>query len=99
MFDDYTDSIDRPFVVPFVHRLRFTRDGLGADRDALAAVLASSGGRKARVQFWVDEHLLAARPDLRSFVGSFAETYASDLEVLDAVQVAPGGEAIKNDTR
>jgi 3-dehydroquinate synthase len=99
MLDDYPDSIDRPFAVPFVHRLRFTRDVLGPDRDALAAVLASSEGRKARVQFWVDEHLLARRPDLRSFVGSFAETYASSLEVLDAVQVVPGGEAIKNDTR
>src|SRR5215831_11683609 len=99
MLDDHKGSIDQPFAVPFVHRLRFTRDVLGRDRDALAAVLASSGGRKARVQFWVDGHLLARRPDLRSFVGSFAETYASTLEVLDAVQVAPGGEAIKNDTR
>jgi 3-dehydroquinate synthase len=99
MLDDYPESIDRPFPVPFVHRLRFTRDVLGPDRDALAAVLASSGGRKARVQFWVDEHLLARRPDLRAFVGSFAETYASRLEVQGAVQVVPGGEVIKNNTR
>ena len=76
MLDDYPDSIDQPFAVPFVHRLRFTRDVLGPDRDALAAVLAPSGGRKARVQFWVDEHLLARRPDLRCWVGSFAKDFA-----------------------
>jgi 3-dehydroquinate synthase len=96
---DHPDSIDQPFAVPFVHRLRFTRDVLGPDRDALDAVLASSGGRKARVQFWLDEHLLDTRPDLLSFVGSFAETHAESLEVLEDVQVVPGGESIKNDTR
>jgi 3-dehydroquinate synthase len=99
MLNDYPDRIDKPFAVPFVHRLRFTRDVLGTDMGALADVLASSGGCKARVQFWVDEHLLARRPDLRSFVGSFAEICASSIEVLDAIQVVPGGEAIKNDTR
>jgi 3-dehydroquinate synthase len=99
MLDDYPGSIDQPFAVPFVHRLRFTRDVLGPDSPALAAVLPPSGGRKARVQFWVDEHLLAGRPDLRSWIGSFGETFAGSLEVLDPVQVVPGGEAIKNDTR
>jgi 3-dehydroquinate synthase len=99
MFDQYPDSIDQPFTVPFVHRLRFTRDVLGPDSAVLAGVLPSSGGRKARVQFWMDGHLLGQRPDLRSFVGSFAEEFAGSLEVLDAVQVVPGGEAIKNDTR
>jgi 3-dehydroquinate synthase len=99
MLDDPPSSIDQPFTVPFVHRLRFTRDVLGPDRHALAAVLAPSGGRKARVQFWVDEHLLAMRPELPSWVNDFARTNASSLEVLVDVQVVPGGEAIKNDTR
>jgi 3-dehydroquinate synthase len=98
MLDDPT-SIDQLFAVPFVHRLRFTRDVLGPDQDVLAAVLASSGGRMARVQFWLDEHLLVSRPDLRCWVHSFAETFAESIEVLDDVQVVPGGEAIKNDTR
>jgi 3-dehydroquinate synthase len=99
MPDDYPDRIDQPFAVPFVHRLRFTRDVLGPDRHALAAVLTSSGGRKPRVQFWVDEHLLDCRPDLRGWVSSFAQSNALNLDVLDAIQVVPGGEAIKNDTR
>jgi 3-dehydroquinate synthase len=99
MLDHYPDSIDQPFVVPFVHRLRFTRDVLGPDQGVLAAVLPSSQGRKPRVQFWLDEHLLAGRPDIRSWVGSFAGTFADSLEVLDSVQVVPGGETIKNDTR
>lgn len=99
MLDDYPDRIDQPFSVPFVHRLRFTRDVLGPDSHVLADVLASSGSCKARVQFWVDEHLLTRRPDLRVWVSSFAQTNASNLEVLDSVQVVPGGEAIKNDPR
>jgi 3-dehydroquinate synthase len=99
MFDNSPDSIDQPFAVPFVHRLRFTRDVLGLDQHVLADVLAPSGGRKARVQFWVDQHLLAVRPEIPSWVSSFAETNASSLDVLDNVQVVPGGEAIKNDTR
>jgi 3-dehydroquinate synthase len=99
MLDEHPGTIDRPFAVPFVHRLRFTRDLLGPDGHVLADVLHASDGRTARVQFWVDEHLLAHRPDLRPWVGSFAAAFAGRFEVLDAVQVVPGGEAIKNDVR
>jgi 3-dehydroquinate synthase len=99
MLDDSLSSIDQPFAVPFVHRLRFTQDVLGPDQQVLAGVLAPSGGWKARVQFWVDENLLDRRHDIPSWVSSFAKTYAESLDVLGAVQVVPGGEAIKNDTR
>jgi 3-dehydroquinate synthase len=97
MLDEHPGRIDQPFAVPFVHRLRFTRDVLGQDRHVLADVVHPSDGRKARVQFWVDENLLAQRPDLRPWVGAFAETFAGRAEVLKAVQVVPGGEAVKND--
>jgi 3-dehydroquinate synthase len=97
MLDEHPGRIDQPFTVPFVHRLRFTRDLLGPDRHVLADVLHPSDGRKARVQFWVDEHLLAHRPDLRAWVASFAASFAERFAVLDAIQVVPGGEAVKND--
>ena len=97
MQDKDPGSIDQPFAVPFVHRLRFTQDVLGQDRHVLAAVLPPSDGRKARAQFWVDKNLLAQRPDLRPWVGSFARTFAERVEVLEPVQVVPGGEAVKND--
>jgi 3-dehydroquinate synthase len=99
MLDKYPGSIDQPFAVPFVHRLRFTRDVLGPDRHVLADLLHPSDGRKARVQFWMDENLLTQRPALRPWVGSFAQTFAERVEVLEAVQVVLGGEAVKNDVR
>ena len=56
--------IDVPFTVPFVHRLRFTADVLGDDRDVLLDLLGPSGPQPARVQFWLDGHVARARPDL-----------------------------------
>jgi 3-dehydroquinate synthase len=97
MLDEHPGAIDRPFAVPFVHRLRFTQDVLGQDRQVLADVLHAAHGRKARVQFWIDENLLARRPDLRAWVRSFAKAFAGRLDVLKAAQVVPGGEAVKND--
>jgi hypothetical protein len=69
MLDEHPDRIDVPFAVPFMHRLRFTQDVLGPDRHVLADLLHASGSRKARVQLWVDESLLARRPDLRPWAG------------------------------
>src|SRR5437764_60177 len=66
------DRIDIPFAPACTHRLRFTADILGADRDVLAELLEPSGPAPARVQFWVDRNVAAARPD-RDFACGFAE--------------------------
>jgi 3-dehydroquinate synthase len=89
--------LDVPFSVPFVHRLRFTHDVWGADQDVLAEVLEPSGSARARVQFWVDQHVLEAQPQLRSRIRAFARRWASRVELAGRVQVVPGGEEIKND--
>ncbi len=86
-----------PFAPSFVHRLHFTSDVLGADQDVLARVLEPSGDRPAKVQFWVDEHVARARPDLKQRLRSFAKAHADRIERAGNVQVAPGGEAVKND--
>ena len=57
-----SEIIDRPFQVPLVHRLRFTHDVFGADRQVLADVLEPSGDGPARVQFWIDANVDAANP-------------------------------------
>ena len=59
------ESIDIPFQIPSVHRLRFTGDVLGDDQNVLADLLEPSGDRPPLVQFWLDEHVDQARPDLR----------------------------------
>jgi 3-dehydroquinate synthase len=77
--------------------LYFTNDLLGDDRDVLADVLQPSEGRPARVQFWLDDHVSKARPDLKQQLRTFASAYPGRIERAGNVQVVPGGEAVKND--
>ena len=88
---------DVSFSVPAVLRLRFTHDILGHDRDVLADVLQPSGEGPARVQFWVDQHVLEAQPGLEERLEYFAAAYPGRLVQAGNVQIVPGGEAIKND--
>lgn len=91
---------DVPFVVPFVHRLRFTEDVFGKDRKVLGELLEpAEGQRRARVQFYVDDHLLAAQPELPERIASFLDAYSQQLEQAGPVRPVPGGEACKNDVR
>ena len=90
-------SIDIPFAVPAVHRLRFTEDVFGEDAAVLAELLEQSGDRPARVQFWADEQVLVANPQLQQRIRSFAAQYADRFTRIGNVQIVPGGEAIKND--
>jgi 3-dehydroquinate synthase len=86
-----------PFAPAFVHRLYFTHDVLGIDRDVLARVLEPSEGRPARVQFWLDDHVVQARPDLRDRLRDFAGSHPGRIELAGNLQVVDGGEAVKND--
>jgi 3-dehydroquinate synthase len=89
--------IDIPFSVPFIHRLRFTRDIFGPDRQLLAEVLEPSPGQIARVQFWVDEHVALGQPHLLQRIEAFATELGDRIRLERPVQVVGGGEAIKND--
>jgi 3-dehydroquinate synthase len=92
-----SESLDVPFAIQTTHRVRFTQDVLGADRHVLTALLEPSGDRPARVQFWLDEQLAAARPDLRHRIRAFAREGDGRIELAGNVQLVPGGEAVKND--
>jgi len=88
---------DVPFAVPFVHRIRFTADVLGADQQVLVDLLETTSGRPPRVQFWLDKQLARARPDLRGKIRTIADARPDRLTRAGNVQIVPGGEAIKND--
>jgi 3-dehydroquinate synthase len=90
-------STDVDFTVAFRHRLRFTQDILGSDSHVLADLLESSEGRIPRVQFWLDEHVVTANPDLKHRLHSFARRYSEQFQVIGNPQIVPGGEAVKND--
>lgn len=93
----HASRIDVPISVPFVHRLRFTSDVFGLDADVLEEVLEPSGRRPPRVQFWIDEDLARAQPDLLTRVAAFIDERSDRLVSTGKVQCVPGGEAIKND--
>jgi 3-dehydroquinate synthase len=88
---------DVPFSVSFTHRLRMTDDVFGADVDVLTELIAASEGRIPRVQFWIDEHVANANPQLTQRIQSFCRRHADSLELIGNLQLVPGGEAVKND--
>lgn len=85
------------FAPSFIHRLHFTDDVLGVDQGVLADVLEPSGDRPARVQFWLDDHVASAQPELRQRLVTFAAAHADRISLAGNVQVVEGGEAVKND--
>lgn len=97
--DSSNNIIDRPFAVPFVHRLRFTDDVFGQDHQILADALEPSEGRAARAQFWVDANVDAANPGLRSRIEDFCTEHDQRFVHQGEIQIVPGGEAVKNDPR
>ncbi|MDH3584491.1 MAG: 3-dehydroquinate synthase [Phycisphaerae bacterium] len=94
---DPSDSVDIPFSIPATHRLRFTQDILGTDQAVLLKLMEPSEGRTARVQFWVDQQLLEAQPDLRHRLHALVDAHPRRLVRAGNVQLVPGGEAVKND--
>ncbi len=85
------------FAIPFVHRLRFTEDVLGNQQQVLLDVLEPSGDKPARVQFWVDQQVAAAQPQLPQRLRAFTAAHPRRLLNVGNVQIVTGGEAIKND--
>ena len=59
------DSLDVGFDVPFVRRLHFTQDVLGAELNVLVDLLQASGDERVRVYFWPDQRVVQARPSLK----------------------------------
>ena len=91
------DKLDVDFHVPCTHRLRFTNDVFGADADVLLDLLESSDGKPARVQFWIDQNVADANPDLVTKVRRIADANPDRIKRVGSVQQVPGGEEIKND--
>jgi len=91
------DSLDLDFQVPATHRLRFTQDLFGKDLSVLAELLESSPGRTPKVQFWIDEAVAIANPQLKSKLHQFSKTHQGTLEFAGNLQTIPGGESVKND--
>jgi len=90
-------SLDIPFQVPYVHRLRFTQDVFGADVSTLRDLIEPSGDRLPRVQFWLDGSLASAQPELRRQIHEFCRAHRHVFQKAGRIQIVPGGEDVKND--
>ncbi|HEY2881329.1 MAG TPA: 3-dehydroquinate synthase [Pirellulales bacterium] len=90
-------AVDVSFAVPFMHRLRFTRDVLGADSQTLVDLLESAPGQPARVQFWIDSQVADAQPDLSQRIYALSKKFRDSMSLAGNVQLVPGGEEVKND--
>ena len=97
MNNEPSNSIDVTFSVPQTHRLRVTHDIFEGDAETLASLLQPSGEALPRVQFWLDQHLADANPQLPARIRRFSDQYSDRFERIGNVQYVPGGEAIKND--
>ena len=94
---DPTSNLDIQFAVPFTHRLRFTGDVFSVDQQVLLDLLESSSDQPARAQFWLDEDVSAANPNLVERITALCDSHPERVEQVGPVQHVPGGEAIKND--
>ena len=93
--------LDRPFAVPFEHRVRFTQAAFDPANDALAGVLAdpSADGDSRRLAAFVDAGVLAAHPTVPEALARYlaARADAGDaLPELACCEPVPGGEAAKD---
>lgn len=95
---DLNDSaIDIDFQVPFRHRLRFTDDVISRDQSVLLNLLERGTDRPARVQFWLDEYVAGAHPNLGHQLRALVKSHPEQVSLASNIQIVPGGEAIKND--
>lgn len=92
-----SESVESPFAVTFRHRLRYTDDVLGCDRAALVEVLEPSGDAAAKVQFFVDDHVAEARPEIIAGLARVVFEGSGRCTMAGEVRIVPGGEVIKND--
>ena len=96
--DRHADRFDVPFAVPLTHRLRFTRDALGADSGTLLDVLHAGGDAPPKVQVWVDAAVAGGVPGLRGRLEELLEGWAAAGRVEPAgIFTLVGGEACKNE--
>lgn len=89
--------LDRSFVVPFVHRLRFTEGVFDSGNRVLADLMERDERGPARVLVCIDQGLLDASPSLLRQAETFLAADPQSIVSAGPVLVVPGGEICKND--
>jgi 3-dehydroquinate synthase len=89
-------SLDAPFSVGFIHRLRLTRNAFSQDNPALRDLTAARGGESPRVVTFVDQGVADAWPHLPEQIERYAREHCW-AELKHPIHFVPGGEGCKND--
>ena len=85
---------DIEFNVPFVHRLRFTRDVAGDDFSVLQDVIEFAEGQRSKVLFVAERPIAETSIAISQIADQFSR--ASNIELVAPPMLVAGGEAIKN---
>jgi 3-dehydroquinate synthase len=89
-----SESISCQFEVPFRFRVYFTEGVFDPGNDLLREVLRSGGQRRERLLAVFDQSLIAATPALIDELTAYLT--GSNVDLMCAPIVLPGGEALKN---
>lgn len=89
---------EQRFRVEFDYPVVFCRSALSTEDATVAwAISRKEPGRRHPVFAVLDGGLVAARPKLAEEVSAYAAAFDTQLQLLAAPVVVPGGEAVKND--
>lgn len=90
--------LEQSFSVPYRYKVIFTEQLFNPANPVLRQTLTSrEAGRCHRVIVFVDDGLVAARPDLMSAIEAYAKAHSAHLELAAPPIAVPGGERIKNE--
>lgn len=92
-------SIDISFAIPQVHRFRMTDDVFGSDAKVLLDLLQPSGTEPAKVQVWIDSHLVQAATGLCQRVDQVLNSRPDSIQLTSPIETIVGGESCKNDPK
>jgi 3-dehydroquinate synthase len=86
------------FSVAYDFPVVFTHDAFANDNPWLAEILRQrEPGKPSRLTVFVDDGVLAARPDLERKISDYAATHSATIALTGSVIPVKGGEGIKND--
>lgn len=94
--------MDVPFSVPFLHRLRFTRDVFHPDNPTFVDALAPPPvvpRAPARIAVFIDDGVVAAWPDLAKQIHAYVDAHRATIALAGPLMPVTGGEGCKNDHR
>lgn len=92
-------NIDAKFSVEYVHRLRFTSDVFNPDNLTLLDILTKTDSHHARIVVFVDSGVIEAQSGLIKQIQEYAKVFQETIKLVGDVQIIPGGEIIKNNTK